>query len=141
MAPDILHKIRNGGWTSEEAERANRTLYMSLIGSLMYAATATRPDIAFTVNTLAQASVDPRQIHLIAATRALRYLVDTANLALRYDREQGTEVVGYSDSDWANEPDASSRAAYVFKLGGGAISWATKKVECISDSSAVIEYN
>jgi hypothetical protein len=140
MAPDILHKIRNGGWTSEEAERANRTLYMSLIGSLMYAATATRPDIAFTVNTLAQASVDPRQIHLIAATRALRYLVDTANLALRYDREQGTEVVGYSDSDWANEPDASSRAAYVFKLGGGAISWATKKVECISDSSAVAEY-
>jgi hypothetical protein len=140
FAPDILHRIRNGGWTREEAERVPPERYLSVVGSLMYAATATRPDLSFTVSTLAQASSDPRVIHMRAAVRALRYLVDTAHFVLRFSREHGSEVVGYTDSDWASEADGQSRAAYVFKLAGGAVTWASKKLESIADSTTVAEY-
>ena len=53
MAPDILHRIRAGGWAAEESRKVSRERYLSIIGSLMYAATSARPDLAFTVSTLA----------------------------------------------------------------------------------------
>ena len=66
--------------------------------------------------------------------------MDTQHFVLRFERDSGSEVVGYTDSDWASEADGQSRAAYVFKLAGGAISWGSKKLEGISDSSTVAEY-
>jgi len=43
MAPDVLHKIRAGGWPSREAQKVSRERYLSIIGGLMYAATSARP--------------------------------------------------------------------------------------------------
>jgi hypothetical protein len=140
FAPDVLQKLRMGGWSKEEAQKVSPKLYQSVVGSLMYAATAARPDLSFTVSTLAQGSSDPRAIHMAAAVRALRYLVDTKDFVLRYHKDGEDEVVGFSDSDWASEPDEQSRSAFVFKVAGGAVSWATKKLESISDSTAVSEY-
>ena len=77
---------------------------------------------------------------MVAAARALRYLLDTRHYVLRYDRSVGAEVVGYSDADWASEADAKSRAAYVFTLGGGAFGWASRKLQCVSTSTTVAEY-
>jgi len=96
MAPDVLHKIRAGGWPSGEAQKVSRERYLSIIGSLMYAATSPRPDLAFTVSTLAQASADPRAIHMAAAVRALRYFVDTGDIVLHYDRDSEAELVGFT---------------------------------------------
>ncbi|CAI5475916.1 unnamed protein product [Closterium sp. Yama58-4] len=62
---------RNGTWSTEEGVAADVKVYQSLIGSLMYAAMTTRPDMSFTVNTLAQSCVAPRRIHMRAALRAL----------------------------------------------------------------------
>ncbi|CAI7868965.1 unnamed protein product [Closterium sp. NIES-54] len=72
MSPNDLSKIRNGTWSTEESVAADVKVYQSLIGSLMYAAVTTRPDMSFTVNTLAQSCVAPRRIHMRAALRALR---------------------------------------------------------------------
>jgi hypothetical protein len=77
---------------------------------------------------------------MAAAVRALRYFVDTADMVLHYDREMEAELVGFTNSDWANEADGKSRAAYVFKLAGGAVSWSSKKLDGISDSTTVAEY-
>ncbi|CAI7746432.1 unnamed protein product, partial [Closterium sp. NIES-53] len=100
MSPNDLSKIRNGTWSTEEGVAADVKVYQSLIGSLMYAAVTTRPDMSFTVNTLAQSCVAPRRIHMRAALRALRYLVDTPDRVIRYERQGGEQVVGYTDSDW-----------------------------------------
>ncbi|CAI5982930.1 unnamed protein product [Closterium sp. NIES-65] len=62
---------RNGTWSTEEGVAADVKVYQSLIGSLMYAAVTTRPDMSFTVNTLAQSCVAPGRIHMRAALRAL----------------------------------------------------------------------
>ena len=67
-------------------------------------------------------------------------LVDTADIVLRYDRDADAELVGCTDSDWGNEPDGKSRAAYLFKLAGGVMSWSSKRLEGIADSTTVVEY-
>ncbi|CAI7896474.1 unnamed protein product [Closterium sp. NIES-54] len=140
MSPNDLSKIRNGTWSTEEGVAADVKVYQSLIGSLMYAAVTTRPDMSFTVNTLAQSCVAPRRIHMRAALRALRYLVDTADRVIRYERQGGEQVAGYTDSDWGGETDGKSRSAYIFKLGGGGISWYSKKQDSVAASVYEAEY-
>eukprot|EP00253_Pinus_taeda_P026196 PITA_26196 len=50
-------------------------------------------------------------------------------------------LVGFTDSDWAGDPDdRKSTASYVFILGSGPITWACKKQAAISLSSAEVEY-
>jgi len=136
-----LRRIRSGIWSEKDSEPAEVKVYQSIIGSLMFAACTTRPDMSFTVNTLAQSSVAPKQIHMRAALRALRYLTDTATRVIRYSRQGGEQVVGYTDSDFGSEADGRSRAGYVFKVGGGAVSWYSKKLEGVANSTAEEEYN
>lgn len=148
IAPDVLFKIRNGPWSREEQQLTPPKQYMELLGSLMYAVTTCRPDIAFPVSVLAQASQKPNQLHLHAATRVLKYLVATQDFVLRYTRGgvgvknavSGSPVVGWTDSSWGEEADACSRAAYVFEAAGGAITWYSKKQNTMADSSCIAEY-
>ena len=56
---------------------------------------------------------------------------------------QGGEplLVGFTDSDWADDPDdRKSNAGYVFSLGSGPVSWACKKQQALSLSSVEVEY-
>ena len=153
MSPDILSKIRNGPWGTAEQVPVGQQLYMSIVGSLMFAVTTCRPDLAFTVSTLAQANSSPNALYMSAAVRALRYFIDTAGYVLRYSREKGAEVQGistplvhqspvkgYCDADWGGEADGRSRTAYVFLAAGGAITWSTKTLNSIADSTCVAEY-
>ncbi|KAH8284447.1 hypothetical protein KR018_000400, partial [Drosophila ironensis] len=54
--------------------KANITHFQSLIGSLMYLAVLSRPDISHAVSKLAQRSTDPHVEHESAAKHILRYL-------------------------------------------------------------------
>lgn len=50
-------------------------------------------------------------------------------------------MVGFTDFDWAGDPDdRKSTASYVFTLGSGCITWACKKQSAISLSSVEAEY-
>jgi hypothetical protein len=50
-------------------------------------------------------------------------------------------LVGFTDSDWADDPDdQKSTAGYVFSLGSGPVTWACKKQHAIALSSAEVEY-
>lgn len=60
--------------------------FQRLIGKLMYLACGTRPDIAFAVGQLSRHNADPRNGHLQAAKRVVRYLKGTMNLDLVYGR-------------------------------------------------------
>ena len=62
------------------------------------------------------------------------------NLGLRY-KDDDTELVGYSDADWAGDlNDRKSTSGYVFMLGGAAISWKSCKQGCVALSTAEAEY-
>jgi len=60
----------------------DKVLYQSLVGSLLYFAIATKPDISYAVRVVAQFCAGPNQSHLTAAKRILRYLKGTAQYAL-----------------------------------------------------------
>ena len=58
-------------------------LYQSMVGSLLYAAVATRPDISQTVWVVSKFSSKPSEAHLTAVTRILRYLKSTVDIVLK----------------------------------------------------------
>nr|GEZ35857.1 zinc finger, CCHC-type [Tanacetum cinerariifolium] len=107
--------------------------YLRAIGYLMYAMTSTRPNIAYPVSRLSRFNSNPR-------SRVFKYLSGTKNYGLSY---VGCPSVleGYSDASWINHvEDSSSTSRWVFLLGGGAISWASKKQTCISGSTMESEF-
>jgi hypothetical protein len=108
----------------------------------MYAAVGTRPDISFTVNTLAQHAIAPGEKHLQALKRVFQYLAGTREYKMVFNgRAKDPSLIGYVDADWAG--DANSRrsiSGYVFFLSGSPIAWAARKQPSISLSSTESEY-
>ena len=76
--------------------------YKEIIGSLMYVATATRLDIAFTVLALAQFSQKPARQHWEATKRVVRYLKGMRDLELTYG-VNSDGIVGYTDTDHTSQ--------------------------------------
>jgi len=79
---------------------------------------------------LSKFSSTPTTEHLSAATYTLRFLRNTANLAIQYNASdsESTMPIGYTDSDFAGDPyDRKSTSGYVFMLARGAVTWRARK--------------
>jgi len=83
-----------------ERKQMENIPYASVVRSLMYAQTCTRPDISFAVGMLGRYQSNPRLEHLKAAKKVLRYLPRTKNHMLTYRKSDHLEVVGYTYSDF-----------------------------------------
>ncbi|KAI3523163.1 hypothetical protein L1887_01220 [Cichorium endivia] len=125
---------------NDEDVRVDANKYRRLVGRLLYLQ-ATRPDITYSVNVLSQFVTDPRQSHMEAAIRVLRYLKGTPGQGILLPKEGKPNLVAYTDSDWLGCPDTRrSRTGYLLLLGGAPISWKSKKQSVVSRSSAEAEY-
>jgi hypothetical protein len=114
--------------------------YQNLIGGLMYLTQNSRPDIAHTTSYLSQFNTCFTKEHWNAAKRVLQYLKGTLNYSLVY-RRSGEPLKGFCDADWANCPiDRKSYTGYAFQLGGGPVSWESKKQPTTALSSTEAEY-
>jgi Reverse transcriptase (RNA-dependent DNA polymerase) len=114
--------------------------YMELVGSLMYLATCTRPDIAQAVGVLSRFMSCPTEHHWGTAKGVVRYLLSTQDVGLTFTRGAGS-LVGYCDADFAGDVDTRrSTTGYVFLLNGGAISWSSKVQVTVAVSTAEAEY-
>src|SRR5881394_2219064 len=71
-----------------------------MIGSLLYLC-ASRPDIMLSVCMCARFQAAPKECHLVAVKRILRYLIHTPTLGLWYPKGSYFDLLGYSDSDYA----------------------------------------
>ncbi|XP_021321767.1 uncharacterized protein LOC110437611 [Sorghum bicolor] len=119
---------------------ADPTTYRSLVGALQYL-TFTRPDIAYAVQQVCLHMHDPRETHLVAAKRILRYLQGTLSHGLVIPRTAPTQLRVYTDADWAGCPDTRrSTSGYAVYLGGNLVSWSSKRQPTVSQSSAEAEY-
>ena len=130
--------------TDSDREYMQTVPYRNLIGSLMYVAVATRPDIAFAVGALARKNVDPAPSDWHAAKRVLKYLISTRNIKLCFDAPESSTVTlgGYVDSDWARDRSTRrSTTGYILTLNqSGPISWKSKLQEIVAQSSTEAEY-
>ena len=125
----------------EGDELFDKMKYQSAVGSLLYLSTRTRPDIAYAVSHIARFAAEPTPAHWTAVKRILRYLNGTQNLGLTYVNENNSNLMGYSDADWAGDlNDRKSTSGYLFKLCGSVVSWKSKKQSCVALSTAEAEY-
>ena len=109
--------------------------YATLIGSLMYLALGTQPDIAYAVNKLVQFTQLPKPKHWTAVKQVFCYLKGTQNLSLTYGRAKellSQEINIFCDADWAGGADRESTSSYVVTIAGGAIAWSSKKQASIA---------
>ena len=114
------------------------TLYQSIVGSLLYAAITTRPDIAQAVGVVSKFCANQ---NITAAKRILRYLKGTVYLGLSYKKCADEKLIGYSDADWAGDmDDRHSTSGNVFLLAKGAVSWLSKKQATVALSTTEAEY-
>jgi hypothetical protein len=113
--------------------------YSQIIGSLMYLASATRPDISFAVSKLSRFMSNPGTDHWHALERVMRYLAGTMSYGIHYSGHPAV-LEGYSDSNWISDADELyATSGYVFTLGGGAISWRSCKQTILTRSTMEAE--
>lgn len=116
------------------------SLYRSMIGSLLYL-TASRPDISFSVGICARYQSNPKESHLAAVKRIIRFVNGTTNDGIWYSKDTNSSLAGYCDADWAgNADDRKSTTGGCFFLGNNLVSWHSKKQNSISLSTAEAEY-
>jgi hypothetical protein len=128
--------------TAEEGEPLDteKHPYSQLVGSMMYLSVCTRPDISYTVGALARYMAKPTMVHWQAAKGVLRYLSGTSTYGITYGRTTDG-LLGYCDADYAGDQDTRrSTTGYVFTVGGGAISWSSKRQPTVAASTTEAEY-
>jgi hypothetical protein len=114
--------------------------YCELIGSLLYIANTTRPDISQAVGVLSRYRMTPTTSHWNEAIRVLKYLRDTRDLALTLGGK-GPELGGYVDADYAGDLDHRfSTTGYVLSVYGSAVVWGSKKQTSVATSTVQAEF-
>jgi len=143
----------------KELEQEDITDYQAVMGSQMYGALATRPDMSYAVAAPSCYNWRPFTSHMTAAKRDLQYLKSTANFRLHFNSNGigiaigiGISIgigmaidnclVGYSDCDWANDSvDRKSQGGHVFLTNnGGAVLWQSRKQGLIAMSTLEAEF-
>ena len=105
--------------------------------------TQTRLDIQYAISIVSQFGGNPRKPHLEAAKHVLHYLKGTADLGLtlRCSGSESINLVGWTDSNWAQDADSHrSISSFFFKIAGGSISWSAKKQPTVVLSTVEAEY-
>ena len=121
------------------SKSVDQSQYQSMIGSLLYLAVGTRPDIAFAVGAVSKFNSCPTESHLTAVKRIFRYLKGSSQMGIKYS---GSNVlVGYADASWGSDhDDRHSTSGVVFFSANGPISWLSKRQSTVALSTAESEY-
>lgn len=117
------------------------TPYDEAIGFLTYASVCTCPDISFAVGQADRFCKNPGKANWATVKRILSYLAGTTTHGIIFSGEGRTNLVGYTDFDFAGDMDTRrSTSWYIFLLLSGAISWGSKRQSCTAISTTEAEY-
>jgi hypothetical protein len=129
--------VKHDGQASQEDIKA----YQERVGSLMYIAVMTRPDIARAATQLARFLTNPSPAHLAAADQCIRYLYTTRFLAIVYDgMHAGEALVIASDASFADDAETRrSSQGYVMTLFNGPVVWKAGLQDTVTTSTTEAE--
>ena len=98
------------------------SLYRSMIGSLLYL-TASRPDISYSVGMCARYQANPKDSHMIALKRIIKYVKTTADFDVWYSKDTNDVFTRYPDADWdGNANDRKSTLRGCLYVGNNLVS-------------------
>jgi hypothetical protein len=128
----------------DNEEACDQGVYRQAIGSLLYAALGSRPDIAYTVSILGRYAANPSMEQWGAIKHLMRYLNGTRNYELAIIRKQNDltadTVIAYSDADHAGDLDgAKSTSGWLVYYDGALIMWKSKKQGLVAHSTMEAE--
>ncbi|KAK6124579.1 hypothetical protein DH2020_041675 [Rehmannia glutinosa] len=102
---------------------------------------ASRTDITFAVGVCARFQFAPKESHMTSLKSIIRYVGATTDLGIWYTKDINTNLVGFSDSDWAGDVvDQKSTTGGCFYLENNLVSWYSKKQNCVSLLTVESEY-
>ncbi|SAM84819.1 uncharacterized protein UBRO_20855 [Ustilago bromivora] len=116
--------------------------YASLVGSLLWIAQGSKPDITFAVGRCARFVVNPSGEHLMATKRILRYLKGTMGIGLSTKVPAGGQLLSrWANSAWAGSHDCRrSTTGYIFTINRLICSWSLQLQPTVANSSVEAEY-
>lgn len=128
--------------TKFEGQADLRTIksYQEKVGSILYAAINTRPDIARASAELSKYLTNPSPRHVEAVDQTIRYLYATRFLSIEYSAESGEILIVASDASFADDiEDRKSSQGYIVKLFGGPVAWKACKQNTVTTSTTEAE--
>ena len=147
MASNTILTIRDYPTTDEEKAAMTKFPYRQAVGSLLWLASGTRPDISYVVSQVAKFNSNPGMNHWKAIVKIFRYLMGTVNMGIKFSRNTDTNlplnvtVTGYADSDHGRCTDTRrSITGYMFVMSNGPISWQSRQQTSVALSSMEAEY-
>ena len=118
--------------STETATTANRRT----VGSLLYLATNTRPEIAVRTSILARHVCDPTEADWVEGKRIFRYLKHTKQKKMKLantEKQQNNLFTVFVDADWGvDAEDRISNTGYIFHYLGATIAWTSRKQSMIT---------
>ena len=129
--------------TEEEQYFMRDKPYREVLGAVMYAQIATRPDVSYAVATLSKFASNPGPPHWAALMHVLQYLKGTLHYKITYGGEGFTSLapIGYVDADYAGDTDTRrSCAGHVFVQAGGPTAWGAQYQPTVALSTTEAEY-
>lgn len=116
--------------------------FRELIGTLMYLAMGSRPDLSFAVNFFSRLQEGATDNHWSHLKRVLRYMQSTIDLKLTYKFDsEAPPVSAYVDADWGSDTvDRKSTSGYVLLVYNCPILWQSKKQPMVALSSTEAEF-
>jgi len=147
--------------TDDELQQMKSIPYRQAVGSLLWLALGTRPDISYAVGQVAKFNANPGLVHWNAVLKIFRYLKHTGSMGIIYkysadshDRTltvfqshndigiRGNPILsGFSDANFARDTDSRrSTSGFIFMLAGAPISWQSRAQATVALSSTEAEY-
>lgn len=116
--------------------------YREAVGSLIHAATVSRPDIMFAVSQVSRYLHSYDDSHWNAVKKILKYLKETKSYGLCYTSNcDSTDLIGYSDADFANDVvTRCSITGYVFLKNGAVVTWSSQLQSTVALSTTEAEF-
>jgi len=125
-----------------KTEKKKLSLQRNTVGSLLYASTKTRPDIAYGVNYTSRFVENPMEENINDVKHILKYLKGNINEGIEYKKNGNIKVLeAFSDADFAGDSETrKSTSGYIIFFAGGPISWCSRKQSLIAQSTTEAEY-
>lgn len=115
--------------------------YQTVTGSLRFMSDSTHPILAWIVGVLGRHLHAPTERHMTAAKHAVRFLKGNPDAGTSFTHRGPLHIEGYSDSDYASDPDTRrSITGGLILASGQPVTWMSARQKTVTHSSTEAEY-